>query len=241
LFHHGSGQRFSHAGGLSLTSDQADAFSEWPGPGQFTSPQPLGIGPFYQMNHESAWQPISGREHGLLHPTGHYGTAPVQTQRENDPAIESLKLSDVARKAAYELKRNHPSVIFTSGLRSRADQARAMGANVVRERGWIKGAYTDSAARDACQKWVNDHPQVNTKTEIADGLKSVLDGFSDARVGELSRHLSGNAFDVKPIEAGGEAIKKTMRSLAHEARKHGNKHAKFLDKEGSLIRWHIQF
>jgi hypothetical protein len=169
------------------------------------------------------------------------GRALAQMREKRDPAIESLSLSAVAKEAAYELKKRHPSVVFTSGLRNKADQARAMASNVVGERRWIKKTYSESTARDACQKWVDQNPQAKSKPEIAEGLKRVLDCFTDAQLGALSRHLSGNAFDVQPVEKGGEEIKETLRSLANGAKKHGHKHAKFLDKEGGLTRWHIQF
>jgi hypothetical protein len=51
-----------------------------------------------------------------------------------DSAIEKLDLAPAARAAAYELKRLHPEVVFTSGRRDKVGQARAMASNVVRNR-----------------------------------------------------------------------------------------------------------
>ena len=43
--------------------------------------------------------------------------------RPADAAIEALGLAPVAKAAAYELKRRHPDVVFTSGRRDIAAQA----------------------------------------------------------------------------------------------------------------------
>ena len=50
----------------------------------------------------------------------------------------------------------------------------------------------------------------------------------------LSKHFSGQAFDVQPVAgAAGSAIKKTIRALP--------KLNNFLEKEGGLVRWHADF
>lgn len=150
-----------------------------------------------------------------------------------DPAIEALNLRGAARAAAYALKKAHPSVKFTSGRRNKADQARAMASNVVHNRNWIEDTYAASTVSKACQKWVDGHPDAKTQEEIAAGLLSVLDVATDAHLARLSRHLSGDAFDVQPVETDAEAIKKTIRGLKGLD--------VFLEKEGGLIRWHAQF
>ncbi len=154
---------------------------------------------------------------------------------EKDPEIEALDLSPKAKKAAYELKKKHPDVKFTSGRRDKAGQAHAMASNVVHNRTWIKETYRDSPARKACQKWVDEHPEATTQSAITAGLLEVLNGFDDDGVARLSKHLNGDAFDVQPVEgATGEEIKKTLRALTPPP-------ALFLDKEGGLVRWHAQF
>jgi hypothetical protein len=152
-----------------------------------------------------------------------------------DPEIEALNLSAVAKKAAYELKKKHPSVHFTSGRRDKQEQAHAMATNVVLNRNWIKETYVQSAARNACQKWVDENKDANTTDKIAAGLKKVLDGLSDAELALLSKHLSGDAFDVQPVVKDADKIKSTLRSLT---RAHSGT---FLEKEGGLVRWHAQF
>jgi hypothetical protein len=150
-----------------------------------------------------------------------------------DPEIEALDLSAVAKTAAYELKKKYPSVHFTSGRRNKQAQAHAMAANVVLNRNWIKETYVQSVARDACQKWVNENPDKKTTAEITAGLKKVLDGLSDTQLAHLSKHLSGDAFDVQPVDKNADEIKKTIRALPGLD--------KFLEKEGGLVRWHAQF
>ena len=150
-----------------------------------------------------------------------------------DPAIEALNLRGAARNGAYVLKRTHPSVTFTSGRRSKEDQARAMASNVVKKRKWIGETYKPGVVSKACQTWVDQHPDAKTKEQIAAGLLSVMTAAKDDDLARLSRHLSGDAFDVQPVQANADAIKKTIRGLKGLDI--------FLDKEGGLVRWHAQF
>ena len=79
--------------------------------------------------------------------------------RHATKAIESLALTPAAKAAAYELKRLHPGVVFTSGRRDKAAQAHAMASNVIRNRKWIVQTYKESEVQAACQKWVDEHPR----------------------------------------------------------------------------------
>ena len=152
---------------------------------------------------------------------------------ETDPKIEALALNDIARNAAYQLKAKHPTLIFTSGRRDKGDQARAMASNVVSNRKWIVQTYMANDVSAACQKWVDDNPQAQVAADIAAGLLSVLNGFDDAELRHLSKHLSGDAFDVQPVTANATQIKADIRALPGLD--------KFLEKEGGLVRWHAQF
>jgi hypothetical protein len=158
---------------------------------------------------------------------------PVAASAEIDPQIEALHLRGSARSGAYALKKAHPSVKFTSGRRNKDDQARAMASNVVHNRKWIEETYISTTISKACQKWVDDTPDKKTQDEIAAGLLSVMNAATDADLGKLSKHLSGDAFDVQPVETDADAIKKTIRGLSGLD--------KFLEKEGGLVRWHAQF
>lgn len=152
---------------------------------------------------------------------------------QDDPQIEALDLTGNARAAAYALKRAHPTVSFTSGRRNKADQARAMAGNAVDNRRWIEQTYKASALRTSCQAWVDAHPEQTTQAEIAAGLLSVFDTATAADLAGFSKHLSGEAFDVQPVEQDAAAIKQTLRSLPGLD--------KFLEMEGGLVRWHAQF
>lgn len=150
-----------------------------------------------------------------------------------DPEIEALDLSPAARHAAYLLKQAHPDVIFTSGRRNRRDQARAMSENVILNRKWIEQTYAPNLASANCQRWVDENPDKTTQEEIEEGLANVIFSLPEGELAKLSKHLSGDAFDVQPVEEGAEQIKATIRRLP--ALK------VFLDMEGGLIRWHAQF
>jgi hypothetical protein len=150
-----------------------------------------------------------------------------------DARIEALDLATTARAAAYALKKAHPAIRFTSGRRSKQDQARAMSGNVIRNRQWIVETYADSPLRAKCQDWVDSNPDKTSAADIAAGLLSVFNTVDDAALGKFSKHLSGEAFDVQPVDKDADAIKKTIRGLAGLD--------KFLDTEGGLVRWHAQF
>ena len=152
---------------------------------------------------------------------------------ESDPTIEALDLNETARLAAYQLKAKHAGIVFTSGRRDKADQARAMASNVVKNRQWIAQTYKATPVSAACQKWVDENPSSKSLTQIEVGLESVLSQFNDPELRRLSKHLSGDAFDVQPVTENADQIKADIRSLAGIE--------KFLDKEGGLVRWHAQF
>jgi hypothetical protein len=147
---------------------------------------------------------------------------------------EDLDLVDCAKASADLLLDKHPTVKFTSGRRNVAQQASAMAGNVRVNRKWIQETYTDTPQRKALQKWVDDHPDAKTKAAIAAGLESVMTTWSDLQKSRLSRHFSGQAFDVQPVVGdAGKTIKKTIRALPNLRQ--------FLEKEGGLVRWHADF
>jgi hypothetical protein len=207
----------------------------------FRNPRPLGLhvdASFFerQFRHidDGTLARIKTPEPGLVGATpATAAPTPKAAAPATDPDIEALQLSAVARTAAYALKKAHPSIRFTSGRRNKAEQASAMASNVVKNRTWIEETYIASPLRTRCQEWVNDHPEKQTRAEIAEGLTEVFDAATDAELGRLSKHLSGDAFDVQPVTIDAEAIKKTIRGLPGLG--------KFLDKEGGLVRWHVQF
>jgi hypothetical protein len=220
----GAGAGFSKGAkplGLNTDSDVAD----------FTR-GPVGTNPFKSALAANAQPALTPDLAGTAAAGG--GAAKEEAKAESDPAIEGLDLAPTAKKAAYELKKAKPSVVFTSGRRDKDEQASAMAANIVKDgRDWIKETYAKSKARDDCQKWVDDNKEKTTKAEIAAGLKGVLDGLTDAQLNALSKHLSGQAFDVQPVDPDKDEIKKAIKGLTGIT--------KFLEKEGNLTRWHAEF
>lgn len=151
-----------------------------------------------------------------------------------DPEVDALALAGSARNAAIILKARFPGLRFTSGRRDKQSQASAMASNVVQNRRWIEQTYRASPVRDACQQWIDGHPEATTVATLAAGLCEVLNGCTDEALSGLSRHLSGYAFDVQPVmTADGDIMKQFIRSLP--------KLDKFLESEGGLVRWHAQF
>lgn len=151
--------------------------------------------------------------------------------------IYRLGLVGNAELAAKDLAASHPDAVFTSGKRSREEQASAMAENILNDgRQWINRTYKASLARDACQSWVTANPLATTKTEIESGLLSILETLSETQLEKLSLHMSGRAFDVRPVPGlSGTMILLTLRNVVH---KYGGT---LLEKEGGLIRWHAQF
>jgi hypothetical protein len=152
--------------------------------------------------------------------------------RKGSRSIESLKLSPQAKKAAELLLKQYPDIVFTSGRRDLAGQARAMAGNVVKKRDWIEKTYASNDASKACQKWVDEHPEAKTQKQVAAVLLETLKRLGP-KAGQISRHLTGDAFDVQPVKKNPNEVKKSIKELP------GVK--QFLDKEGGLEIWHVGF
>jgi hypothetical protein len=149
-----------------------------------------------------------------------------------DSEIESLNLAPSARKGAYALRQKHPAVRFTSGRRTRQEQAGAMAEAVLEHRNAIGESFGPSEIRDACQQWVDGNSEKTTVGEIQEGLAGILDRYTDEQLARFSEHMAGLAFDVQPV-ADGDPIKKTIQGLEGLDR--------FLEKEGAVGVWHAQF
>src|SRR5260370_37303493 len=174
------------------------------GPGFFRSSMSLGLNPDSDVWDNPLPLGVPAGPIPVPFPTTTDATAPVAVAAgeasTTDPDIEALRLSETAKKAAYELKKKHPSVVFTSGFRTKEDQARAMAGNVVSNRNWIRDTYIQSTARDKCQKWVDEHKDKKTKDEIAAGLEAVMDHLTDTELARLRQHPSRDAVDLQPVE-----------------------------------------
>ena len=146
--------------------------------------------------------------------------------------VDEMKLEPIAEAAAKLLLQKHPNIQFTSGRRDVTQQAHAMAGNIVslHDRKWIGTTYI---AGQKLQAWVDSHPEAVTVDQITAGLAATMNTMSEEERLKISRHLTGRAFDVRPVVQNGEALKKDIRDLP-------GLH-KFLDKEGGHIRWHAQF
>ena len=144
--------------------------------------------------------------------------------------IEELQLEPVAKNAATILQSKYPQLQFTSGRRSIFQQAHAMARNVVLNRKWIGQTYLAGAK---LQQWVDKHPEAKTVDAITAGLEQTMKAMPEVELLKISRHLTGKAFDVRPVTKNAAAIKADIRALP-------GLH-KFLEKEGGLVRWHAQF
>jgi hypothetical protein len=144
--------------------------------------------------------------------------------------IEEMQLEPVAKNAATVLHSKYPQLEFTSGRRRIFQQAHAMARNVVLNRKWIGQTYL---AGGKLQQWVDKHPGAKTVDAITAGLEQTMEAMPEAELLRISRHLTGKAFDVRPVTANAAAIKGDILKLP-------GLH-KFLDKEGGLVRWHAQF
>lgn len=148
--------------------------------------------------------------------------------------IADLDLAEPALSAAKALLAAHPAVLFTSGRRSVDEQASAMAGNIVSNRRWIAETYVSTYQAAQLQAWVAQHPEAARASAIAQGLAAIMTPWTDAQKGALSKHFSGEAFDVQPMTGPeGDAVMETIRSLPHLT--------KFLTREGGLTRWHAQF
>ena len=147
--------------------------------------------------------------------------------------IERLDLSPAARRGALLLREAHPELRFVSGRRTLARQARAMARNIVEsgDRRWIANVYVAAAP---LQAWVDAHPEATTTEELAAGLEETLLAMRVADQARVSKHLSGDAFDLRPVHGEAEArVRKSIVRLPGLV--------KFIDREGGLERWHVQF
>lgn len=147
--------------------------------------------------------------------------------------VEDLGLTGFALTAAQEFATFFPEAIFTSGRRSKVDQARAVAQDVLLDRDFIKKTYRDGVVCREAQAWVENATAPLTLERIEAGLLEVFQSCSDIDLSHFSKHLGGMAFDVHPVTtADGDAMKLMLYALATQ---YGGK---FLEREGKLIRWH---
>lgn len=150
--------------------------------------------------------------------------------------VSELDLSPVAKAAAEKLVASFPQVVFTSGRRDLRKQAEVMATNELRDPGWVKSTYKIS---EPFVWWIEQN-KPKSQVEMAIGFHDVMMRMSQEEIDQVSKHLSGNAFDIKPIidktgmptTEGFEIVDFCRSKLGAE---------KILLREGNLIVWHVQF
>ena len=142
--------------------------------------------------------------------------------------IEQMNLDPLVKLKAQALRQSAPGVVFLSGRRTLEDQARAMAGNVMQNRQYIKNTYASSVASRELQTWIDDHPEAGTAESVAAGLLSVLRALPFGQASQISRHLTGRAFDLEP----GSCTIAQVLALRPRL---------FLTHEAGLVRWHCQW
>lgn len=153
-------------------------------------------------------------------------------------SVDDLDLSGDAKLGAESLKKQFGQlIVFTSGRRSVASQAKAMAENIVnvaKDRKWIEKTYAASAERTELQDWIDQNPQATTVAQIQAGLSAIMEAWSDSERAKISRHIAGLAFDLVPVRGAKEQeVVKAIKALAS--------FRKLLDGEAGVDVWHVEF
>lgn len=151
--------------------------------------------------------------------------------------LEQLRLAPYAMECARRLKHRFPNVVFTSGRRSLEDQARVMATNVMKNRNWIRETYK---VGELLQPVVDRAPRNASRTQMEGLLLNQMLLLQDADVMKISAHLTGDAFDIRPMvdasdiptAEGFDVIDFIRRDLQD---------SRLLLREGGLVIWHCQF
>lgn len=178
--------------------------------------------------------------------------------------LSRFALSPVALRAALLLLARFPFLALTSGRRDLRAQVHAMVGNMVvaarvahdslfvpAALAWLLSTYVDSPARlaiaqalravgaltaNAPLKWPL---QIVQQTAIESRLVGVLDALPRTDLAHLSRHLTGDAFDLAPLPASDPRAAAVIAWIKAPGNLPGLD--KFLTREGGLPRWHLQF
>lgn len=166
------------------------------------------------------------------------GASSAEGGETSDPAVDTLDLKPKAKSVANKLKKKYPKIVFNSGKRDEvSEQASAMAGNVVSNRTWITETYADKALAKKLQDKIDANKDAKTKEAIAAILEAEMNTWDEKEKGKLSAHFSGEAFDIQPQTDQADEIKSDAKSWAESE---GSTGSKFLDKEGGLVRWHVQ-
>lgn len=145
----------------------------------------------------------------------------------------NLDFSDEFRPIVDALLAAVPTLKITSGRRTLTSQLEAMLINEAASPGYIAKTYIPTPII----KWLVRKVQQDKNVKMTPARRAlgytfdIEDKFSHADQQRLSRHITGEAVDFQPGTPAEEAaILKVLATMPP---------TKFLTKEGSLVRWHI--
>lgn len=141
-------------------------------------------------------------------------------------------LIGAADRVCRELLAMFPGAVITSGRRYVHEQARAMAENVMRSRSWIGDTYRQPLCLAASQlhALAQSHSKAGVD-ELSALFTDALQAYPEGELRKLSRHITGEAFDVRPAS---HAVQEFLHDAA--IREGG----RFLTREGGLVIWHWQ-
>jgi hypothetical protein len=136
------------------------------------------------------------------------------------------------------LNERFPDLEFTSGLRDVPAQARVMATNQLRKPFWIGSTYKQGKE---LQKLINENSEnLGSLAAMTAFIQQWLLAKTPEDLGEFSRHLGGYAFDIQPM-LDNRGILTSPGFKVVEFIKQYVRPEKFLQWEGGLAIWHLQF
>ena len=131
-----------------------------------------------------------------------------------------------------------PNAEATSGRRNLVEQAHDDAINILASnRNFIRNTYLPSTASKAVQFWIDANPSVTSLGGLASGILSVLQQLTDDELALFSKHLSGDAFDIRPTDD--PSMLDFLQTIVDDFT-HSGTPARFLSQENGLRRWHVQ-
>lgn len=161
------------------------------------------------------------------------------------PQVKALQLEELALSGAVRLVRAFPGIVFTSGKRSTDSQAQAMAKNghAVAERDgltdrdgltkYILNTHRDTTSRALLIAELKLMKPTATLAQLAGALNNVMSRMAPEQLSQISLHVSGLAFDIKPDSVPIEKLRAALTLLPG--------YSKFLEDEAGLKRWHVEF
>jgi len=152
--------------------------------------------------------------------------------------IDCLRLAPRAKVAAVLLNERFPDVEFTSGLRDVPAQARVMAVNQIRQPKWIGQTYIQG--KELQKDIENNILYLETLPQMQEFILTWLQRQTPEFLAGFTRHLGGYAFDIQPL-VDNTGIITAQGFKVVEFIKSNIRPEKFLQSEGGLPVWHLQF